>query len=154
MNTVCKLRSVSALHEHTLKNKGSIIGFSVTTFCFPKEPFSEQFLKEPLFSDLKNLLWNGKIPLMLKVLRGTIDAIKEHCIFKCVWYFKLKWLQLQKNPLLQNLHISCYNIFQCIYNMNVLLMVWLCESGMCEQSWALRSSPVQCWQMDSRSAWP
>ncbi len=36
--------------------------------------------KEPL-SIRNNLLCNGKIQLMLKVLYGTIDANKEPCVF-------------------------------------------------------------------------
>ncbi len=56
-------------------------------FWFSMEPFSEQFLKQHFeehfkdrkifFSSIKNLLWNGKIPLMLKVLSGTKDVNKE-----------------------------------------------------------------------------
>lgn len=34
------------------------------------------------FSTIKNLLWNGKILMMLKVLQGTIVANKEPLFFK------------------------------------------------------------------------
>ncbi len=54
-------------------------------FGFPKETSSEQFLKlwrifkksEEPFSIIKNLLCEGKIPWMLKVLHGTFVACKE-----------------------------------------------------------------------------
>ncbi len=37
-------------------------------------------LKEP-FSAVKNLLWNGKAPWMLKVLRENIDTNKEPLLY-------------------------------------------------------------------------
>ncbi len=46
-------------------------------FCFPKEPFSEQFLKEPFFlsmknnlNNLKNVLCIDKVAWILKVVHG------------------------------------------------------------------------------------
>jgi len=35
------------------------------------------FLSCSTFSTIKNLVCNGKVPLMLKVLYGTIDSIKQ-----------------------------------------------------------------------------
>ncbi len=56
-------------------------------FRVPNEPFSEQYLEETfLFLTVnyilssfhgKDLLCNGKVPRMLKVLHGTIDANKD-----------------------------------------------------------------------------
>ncbi len=39
--------------------------------------------KEP-FSLIKNLLWNGMVPWMLKVFHGTIDANKEPLCYRCI----------------------------------------------------------------------
>lgn len=67
----------------TLDNRGAWKNqkcFFVVIFQrFPKELFSEQFLKEPLFSlkpetffSTKNLLFSGKVLWMLKVLHKTM----------------------------------------------------------------------------------
>jgi len=68
------------------------------SFWFPKTPFNELFLKEPFFFSYcenswknlnnffffftKNLLWNGKILRVLKLLHGTmISGDKEPLFF-------------------------------------------------------------------------
>ncbi len=49
-------------------------------FWFPREPFSEKFLKEPFFkepfSNIKIILCDGKAPWMLKFLQSTTDDNK------------------------------------------------------------------------------
>ncbi len=75
--------------KYTLKNKGSNKkGFSQwchgkNIFCGSPKNFSVKHSKKNHFSyykehfNLKNLLWNGKVPWMLKVLHGTINANNE-----------------------------------------------------------------------------
>ncbi len=51
---------------------------SVASLWNPRlEPLFLRVCKEH-FNNLKNLLWNGKIPCTLTVLYGTTDAKKEH----------------------------------------------------------------------------
>ncbi len=56
-------------------------------FLVPQKPFSEQFLNvifcyfEEHFNTLKNLLCNGKVLWVLKLLHGTIDANKESLFY-------------------------------------------------------------------------
>jgi len=50
-------------------------------FWFPRESFSEKFLKKTFFkepfSNIKIILCDGKAPWMLKFLQSTTDANKE-----------------------------------------------------------------------------
>lgn len=76
----------------TLKNKGPKKFFTVmpqkTHFGSLKNHFSKQFLENSFyfifrnFSTIKNLLCNGRVPWMLKVLQGTMDTNKEPLFLK------------------------------------------------------------------------
>ncbi len=61
----------------TPKNKG-FKTWLVSEINFQRSVLRRTFLssKEPL-SNVKNLLFNGNVPWMLKVLHGTINAKKE-----------------------------------------------------------------------------
>ncbi len=82
----------------TLKNKRfktMFLQWCHRRISVPKEPFSEQFIKEPFwrtfkkskepFWTIKNLFCIWTVPWMLKVLHGTIDA-KEEALF---WRMKI-----------------------------------------------------------------